>query len=296
MNGTTREISKDRWEKYTGYKFRQVEYALTGLKEKGLEVIGKGTTAKYSWNWTRWNETFRSRPSFVSPNADPKRKVVTGSKRTNGLFLTPIPQSTAQMPKTAVEIWAATMMALYSFFPLIGVLFLERLLTIVRAIFPDVTDSELAQAVRMAHTPTQKTEGLFLYRVPAALRLIRRGPPRETPTVDHFAPDDALERCAAAIRKRGLEDTAAEIEALEGNTLEIESALEGIESRTLRAMVATLTDDQRAHLREAAANDLACMGGAGKFTQDQAGELKTKFFARHARALLKLPRISLMEY
>lgn len=338
LNGEA-TISDRVWESWTGLAPRQKEYAIKGLREKGLMVTGRGDTAKFSWDWTRWNEALRNRETIVSPNADPKRKertakvgakvheechdhgckmlregqcpgdaaqstaqAVTGSKPASGLFLTKIAQSTAQTVEQATEkAWAATMAALCSFFPLVAVNFLVRFLSMVRAIFPDVTDLELAQAVRMAHIPNQRSEGLFLpshsTRVISALRLIRRGPPGDHPAkFEPSAPDDALTRCASAIRKRGLHDVAEQIAALSGNHLEIEVALEGIESRTLRAMVATLTDDQRAQIREAAANDLACMGGAGKFTQDQAGELRAKFFARHARALLKLPRISLMEY
>jgi len=108
----------------------------------------------------------------------------------------------------------------------------------------------------------------------------------------------ALHRCSSAVLGRGLNDVADEIDALTGNAdlLQIETALEKIESRTLRALAATLTDEQRSTIRESAASDFACMGGPDKFTMDEGAALKAKFFARHARALLNLPRISLIEY
>jgi len=336
-----KSVSDRQWEDWTGLKSRAKELAVKELQGFGLCIVGRGDTAKFSWDWDRYNQAIRERHQG---EYDPKRaerekravtakigakvheechdngcamlragqcpgdapqstaEVATGSKPATRLFLTQVAQPVAQTVERATEkAWAATMAALCSFFPLVAVNFLVRFLSMVRAIFPDVTDLELAQAVRMAHIPNQRSEGLFLpshsTRVISALRLIRRGPPGDHPAkFEPSAPDDALTRCASAIRKRGLHDVAEQIAALSGNHLEIEVALEGIESRTLRAMVATLTDDQRAQIREAAANDLACMGGAGKFTEDQAGELKAKFFARHARALLKLPRISLMEY
>ncbi len=209
MNGTA-DVPDSIWESWTGYAPRQKEYAIKGLKEKGLDVTGRGDKAQYSWDWTRWNQAYRN--PIQSPNADPKRKereakagakvheechdhgcamlragncpgdaaqstaeVAAGSKRTSGLFLTQVAQCTAQTVGEATEkVWAATMAALCSFFPMIGLLFLQRLLKIVLGHFPDVTDAELAQAVRIAFVPKrQEGEGLFLWRVPPAIRLMR---------------------------------------------------------------------------------------------------------------------------
>ena len=211
MNGATRlPISDNQWQEWTGYAPRQVEYAIKGLKEKGLQVAGRGETAKYSWDWTRWNETFKNREGLKSPNADPKRKereakpgakvheechdhgcamlragqcpgdaasstTEVGSKRPSGLFVTTITQSTAQTVEQAAEkAWAMTMAALCSFFPLIGAAFLMRLLQVVRGVFPSITDSELAEAVQAAFVPEQFSAKLFLLSVPNTIARIRR--------------------------------------------------------------------------------------------------------------------------
>jgi len=220
MNGTAPPISKETWVEWTGLKPRQLGYAIEGLREKGLEVNGHGRKATFSWDWSRWNKALQNREQIVSPNADPKRKerearagakvheechdhgcamlrdgqcpgdsaqstaeLPEGPKRSSGLFLTRITQSTAQTVEQATEkAWAATMQALCSFFPLIGLLFLNRILHLVRAVFPDVTDSELAEALRMSTIPNQKSEGFWVTpvgseRLIRSLKLIRR---RET--------------------------------------------------------------------------------------------------------------------
>lgn len=207
MNGTTRRpISDASWEAWTGYSPRQVEYAIKGLREKGLEVIGKGGTAKYSWNWERWHDHFRSPRPLKSPNPKPKEREakqgakvheechdhgcamlragncpsstgesVSGAKHESGLFLTTFAQSTAQTVKQPTEkLWAETMAVLCSFFPLITVKFLMRLLQVVRGVFPSITDSELAAAVRIAFVPQQFSAKLFLLSVPNAIARLRR--------------------------------------------------------------------------------------------------------------------------
>lgn len=196
-----RTLSDRRWEAWTGFKDRQKEYAIKELREFGLDVTGRGDTAKFSWDWSRWNQAVRTpNPEHKSPNYQSKARMAKPGAnvhedchehgcarlRWNVLYkpvqmsevplLVPaIAQCTAQTVAIATEkIWAATMAMLCSFFPLVGALFLARLVEIVRGHFPDITDGELAEAVRVAYHPSQRTEGLFLWRVPPAISAIRK--------------------------------------------------------------------------------------------------------------------------
>jgi len=236
MNGTA-DVPDSLWESWTGYAPRQKEYAIKGLKEKGLDVVGRGDTAKFSWDWNRWQQSYKNRGAIQSPNADPKRKereakagakvheechdhgcamlragncpgdaaqstaeVAAGSKRTSGLFLTQVAQYTAQtVGETTEKAWAATMAALCSFFPMIGVVFLQLLLRAVRRHFPDVTDIELAQAVRLAYIPSQRGEGLFLTRVPRAVLILRQRKKNEETEHRPIIPKDEELRIARGI-------------------------------------------------------------------------------------------------
>lgn len=335
LNGST-VISDARWTEWTGLQPRMKELAVKGLAAKGLEVSGKGDKAQFSWNWERWTQAMREKPrqSVYDPNREARDKArearvgqkiheechatgcaklreCSGDKTASTPFLvTKIAQPVAQIAGTVEQVtekaWASTLAALYSFFPLIGLLFLERLLTVVRAIFPDVSDGELARAVRMAYTSGQKTEGLFLYRVPSALRLLRRNAiqaPIQTDT-GPASTCELLTECADKIRKRAAEsslrhrgplnDAVRDIVALAGNAdsgLDVEAALAGIETRTLRALLAGLSDDERAAIKAKAMDDLSCCTESVRYAGGE--ELKAKLYLGRVREALKLPRISL---
>lgn len=199
LNGTA-TISDQYWHDCTGLEPRMLENAVRGLKQKGLEVAGRGVKAVYRWNWTRWDEAMKSKPNPAAydPNRkerDAKREsqkvhpdCATGCAKlrecqsnegsTNEktpFLVTNIAQPVAQTVQEATEkAWALTLGALHSFFPMIAIMFLSRLLQVVRAIWPDVTDMELAEAVGMAFKPGQHSPGLFLFSVPEALLLMRR--------------------------------------------------------------------------------------------------------------------------
>lgn len=197
--GESRTISDLHWEKWTGLKARQKDYAIKELQPYGLTVDGRGDTAKFSWDWDQWTEALKTKPAV---EYDPKRKEreereaarpkvhpdceggcmrlkecgTTGTNNKESPFLvTNIAQPVAQTVEQASErAWALTLAALRSFFPLIELIFLSRLINIVRGHFTNISDAELAEAVRIAYVPTQKSAGLFLWRVPLALKLIRR--------------------------------------------------------------------------------------------------------------------------
>jgi hypothetical protein len=136
----------------------------------------------------------QSSPLLVMPNAQPVAQTPhdrvfhtkVGSspaeqaeKQVSPSAATKLAQPVAQTARTAgkkvEQLFALTMATLQSFFPLVAALFLTRLLTAVRKSFPDISDAELAQAVKIAFVPgRQRSEGLFLTRVPEALEMIRR--------------------------------------------------------------------------------------------------------------------------
>lgn len=201
------KITDSHWESWTGLGVRAKELACKELQGFGMQMDGRGDKAKFSWDWDRWNEAISTNHQG---EYDPKRKEReakaveakagakvheecrdqgcamlragqcssstteegTGSKPASGLFLTKIAQPVTQTVEQAA--WAVTMAALWSFFPLVGTMFLARLLQVVRGHFPDISDAELAQAVKIAYAPGQRGEGLFLWRVPLAIRLIRK--------------------------------------------------------------------------------------------------------------------------
>jgi hypothetical protein len=75
-----------------------------------------------------------------------------------------------------VAAWAGTLMALRLIFAWIGVAFLRKLVAATSAVFPDVTDAEMALAINYAWQKThayQKREALFLETVPEMLRAMR---------------------------------------------------------------------------------------------------------------------------
>lgn len=170
--------------------------------------------AKYSWNWDRWHEAIQTKHQgeYDPKRAEREKRAVIakegakvheechdhgcamlregscpgssdnstadavmGSKPKSGLFLTSITQPVAQTVEEATEkAWAASMAALQSFFPILKVIFLIRLLQIVRGYFPTITDQELAEAIHAAFVPQQFSPKLFLSSVPNAIARLRR--------------------------------------------------------------------------------------------------------------------------
>lgn len=206
FNGST-TVSDRVWQSWTGLAPRQKEYALAGLKHKGMKVDGRGDLAKLTWSFGDWQSYLRAVPSKVE-KFDPKR-VERDQKAAemheecaehgcamlrNGncpdvkesktaLFLPTITHQGAQTVEKAVEeAWLLTMAKLRSFFPLIAMPFLMLLLVAVRKTFADVTDIELARAVEISFKPGQETEGLFLQTVPEAVAALRRGTPIDEKT------------------------------------------------------------------------------------------------------------------
>ena len=256
-------VSDRNWQSWTGLSPRLKEYAVAGLRKKGVSMMGRGDSARYRFEHRSW-ETFvvehgttgadrprtAGRKNGVSPkagakihpacrergcamlaadgnggltlvpgssNAQPVARSIGSTPGKTPLPLTPVAQpvarSSASAPgRTAVSggvgsvsaaAWAGTLAALKEFFPLVGLAFLARLVAVVSAVFAGLTDTELAKGVRLAWSFTknrQKTEGLFLFTVPDAVRLIREkgsGGESAGEVRKH------LLSCAELLRKRG---------------------------------------------------------------------------------------------
>jgi len=96
----------------------------------------------------------------------------------SALSASPVAQPVAQTDGIE-QAWPATLAKLREFFPLVGPVFLARLVSTACAAFRGVTDGELGAAVQVAWNhkrKTQKAEGLFLVTVPDAIAALRRAP------------------------------------------------------------------------------------------------------------------------
>jgi hypothetical protein len=190
---------------------------------------------------------------FVSPNV--QQTAASSSPLNRG-------DDAAKEGSELERIWAKALGALRIFFPLVGMVFLVRLLAAVRAVFPDVTDAELAKAVGIAFHATnrrQKSEGLFLLTVPEALADLRRRPPPKV-VEDKGRSAETADRVAAwaeQLKARGqpyssAADRVGELaaELLKGGDSErierIELALSAIEGEVVEIAAGARTAEQRA--------------------------------------------------
>ncbi len=178
-----RTLPDRRWEAWTGFKDRQKEYAIKELREFGLNVTGRGDTAKFSWDWNRWNQAIKTpNPDHKSPNYSPKaRTAKPGAKvhedcHENGCarlrecslqnstnqttpFLVPLnAQYTAQTVEEVTEKkWSKTLAAMRDGFASAGVQLLMKLLAVLWAIagLDDVSDYVLSEAVKTAYVESR---------------------------------------------------------------------------------------------------------------------------------------------
>ena len=209
MNGTA-QVSDQQWTDWTGLKPRMKELAIRGLKDKGLEVNGEGSKAKFSWNWNRWSNAFIDRPE--PSNYDPKRKERDakaaasrvhpdcatgcarlremaakdgGSNQATPLLVMPVAQPVAQVvskpasqkPGSLAEKevkWALTLAAMRTQFASVGVDLLVRLLAVlVSFVKLNLSDYVLAEAVKEAYADSRgrwNSPILLLKTVPEVLK------------------------------------------------------------------------------------------------------------------------------
>ncbi len=251
-----------------------------------------------------------------------------GQNGSRPLVVTKLAQPVARITEAAAQVWGATFQALKAAFPLVDVAFLVRLVSVIRALFPDVQDTELARAVGFAweqKRSIQKTEGLFLATVPHALGHLRHKPaPRESPPSGVYeGARKILRACEAALRGRGApfaEHAADCAKLLAGpelatpeefawKTADVFAQATAIEDRIFQTAVATLDAEQRAAVSQFVEHELVrCgfvtegyneTGAAGREvfrtakTPAQIEALRRQLTERCAASELGIPRLDL---
>ena len=410
--GSSRTVTDERWQQWTGKTARMKEHAEKGLQDKGirdengelvrpiLTVTGRGKSAKYAFDKFAWNNyVSRCSGASVKPRTQGRRAVdpTPGAKihpecRANGCgvlrltcgetglspeLVTPIAKPVSRFPdentptdaggkgegdknvtppKTAQAgipaqgghgpallqlvasasngqtkvssslassvakpvsrfpgglsvIWAAALAMLSTIFPMAGVDFLARLLSVVCSIFPDVTDEQLAAAIRVAwnsERATQKGPGLFLVTVPRALQVLRENggaggiaSPDRVARPDASPPFDVGEvhayvaRCVEATRSAGYHAAADQLAAIDVDGLF--SNLERLEIELQDVEIDLLVDlrASAAHRIDRAAFERELKPYRGKVSTDQFATLERQFLDRALLQWANLPRLSL---
>jgi hypothetical protein len=220
------------------------------------------------------------------------------------------PVSKIPAGENSESLWILTLATLRSSFPLVGVLFLSRLLATVCALFAGVTDAELSGAVRLAWTwnrARQKHEGLFLFTVPEALRFLRDGGDASAgdssvsrdSASPPFSIDDVrafIARNGTALRSAGYDSIAETLDALDVGALyadlgAFEERLTAIEGTMIAAVRVDCDDAALGALRGELEHDLKPYGRS--MSGDQLAMLEKQFLERRLLERAKLPRLSL---
>jgi hypothetical protein len=333
-------VSDRNWESWTGLSARNKEYAITGLKAKGLEVDGRGDKAKFRWQRNTWEHYVkhaeRSKPrtagrAVQSVPAAPGARVhpscrdtgcamlsctPAGTRENSGTGLSLVPATSIAQPVAQVvtAAWVQTLEAVRNFFPLVNVAFLVRLVAMVRALFLDVDDAELAKAVNYAYFQKvgfQKSEGLFLFTVPEAIAALRKLPPKTAPPPlgeDRYSPrsivamirnvSGRLNASGPVFQKhaRALDSLAGKIDAA-GGQLEmdgldkLEQDLEARQAAITETAVDSLSSAETVKISESVEMQLAPYA---KMSADQRARLRRQFTEHEALKLLAIPRLGLL--
>lgn len=335
-------VSDRNWESWTGLSPRNKEYAISGLKAKGLEVKGRGDQARFTWARNTWEHyvkhTERSKPrtagrAVQSVPAKAGARVHPSCRDTGCAMLScnppaPGPAGLSLVPATAIAqpvaqvvaaAWSQTLEAVRQFFPLVGVAFLVRLVAMVRALFLDIQDQELAAAVKYAYfqkSSFQKSEGLFLFTVPEAIAALRKLPPKaETPPAQERYGRPAIvamiRGVAAALGARGapfelhtkqLAQLAGQIEGagwrgaalLEMDQLdELERDLEARQAAITETAIDTLPAPETVKISESVEKQLASTSYA-RMSADQRARLRRQYTEAETLQALAIPRLGLL--
>lgn len=334
-------VSDRNWESWTGLSPRNKEYAISGLKAKGLEVDGRGDQARFRWARNTWEHYVRhaertkprtagrvqSVPAAPGARVHPSCRDTgcamlscsppAGENSGNGLSLVPATSIAQPVAQVVAAAWVQTLEAVRQFFPLVGVAFLVRLVAMVRALFCDIQDQELAAAVRYAYYQKagfQKYEGLFLFTVPEAIAALRKLPPKaETPPAQERYGRPAIvamiRGVAAALDARGapferhvkqLARVAGGLEgaswgpaaALEMDQLDaLEQDLEARQAAITETAIDTLTAAQTVKISESVEKQLAPYA---KMSADQRAHLRRQFTEAETLQALAIPRLGLL--
>jgi len=225
-----------------------------------------------------------------------------GQKKLTPVLLTPNAQRVAQTGARVEQIWAAALGALRQIYPLIGVAFLVRLVAAVRALFPDVQDAEIAQAIDFAwrqKNRTQKSEALFLLTVPEAIAAIRRRPPPAGPSPGMEERVSLhLARVADALHARGapfkghaktVEDIQRVADTLDFETIELK--MFELEAGLVETARARLDETQRSTV--AACVEATLDSFRDRMIPEKLAGLRESLTARETLTVLGIPRPSL---
>jgi hypothetical protein len=340
-------VSDRNWESWTGLSARNKEYAISGLKAKGLEVDGRGDQARFRWARSTWEHYVRhaerTKPrtagrAVQSVAAKAGARVHPSCRDTGCAMLSCTPPAAREnsgtglslVPATAIAqpvaqvvtaAWAQTLEAVRRFFPLVNVAFLVRLVAMVRALFLDIQDHELAAAVNYAYFQKagfQKSEGLFLFTVPEAIAALRKLPPKaETPPAqDRYgrAPIVAMIRhVAAALDARRTNHIGARgapfeqhARALDRLAAKIEGGSDRLEMEALDALEMDL-EARQAAITETALDSLPApamvkisesvekqLAPYSRMSADQRANLRRQFTEAETLQALAIPRLGLL--
>jgi hypothetical protein len=210
-------ISDQVWKEWTGLDKRIKDMAVKGLREKGLNVQGRGDKATYSFERETWETWTRSRPRHERGRTKGRSKSVTakpgmqihqecrerGCGRLCESQVIPFPatkdaqrvaQTETPPPKTSppkgpysLEDFPKTITAIRQYYPHASSSFVLKLIDSSLAKLSSCSDEQLAALIHEAKTrkPHQETEGLFLLTVPELVTAVAEGrpilPPKESP-------------------------------------------------------------------------------------------------------------------
>jgi hypothetical protein len=213
----------------------------------------------------------------------------------------------------AEQVWSETLSTLRGVYPWIGVVFLVRLIAVVRAMFADVYDEELAAAVSQAYRNKrayQNSEGLFLVSVPEALAAMRHAPKPVgvSPGIPTGGIEALISSVLVAARARGapLAPVLAEIENLsdrarhtnDPDKLErLDRDMEEIEGRLSELGAGCLTEDERSKVSELVAREVAHYENQcrrGPLPVSEIDRLRRQCERNFILSTLKIPRLGML--
>jgi hypothetical protein len=338
-------VSDRNWESWTGLSPRNKEYAISGLKAKGLEVDGRGEQARFRWARSTWEHYVRhtertkprtagravqSVPAKAGARVHPSCRDTgcamlnctqpnSSENQAKGLSLVPATAIAQPVAQVVTAAWSQTLEAIRHFFPLVGVAFLVRLVAMVRALFLDIQDQELAAAVKYAYVQKagfQKYEGLFLFTVPEAIAALRKLPPKaETPPAqEHYgrgpiiamirhvtaaldakrtrhvgprgAPFEQHARALDRLASKLIDDTELDAGQLEA----LEMDLETRQAAIIETALETLSAPETVKISESVERRLAPYS---RMSADQRARLRRQFTEAETLQALAIPRLGL---
>lgn len=310
-----RMVSDSTWEKWTGKKAGIKRRAILGLSERGLSATGRGDRVRLSFDrrvWDDWvsqrgrHERARTVGRTRSVSAKPGQMIHPECKErgcqrlceseqkencevisisatpnrqpVNNFANTSPPESPPNLQSNAAS-WPLALAAVRRFFGWADENFISRLVSAVHERIQNFTDEQLAKGVQLAKTENQKSEGLFLYTVPARVAwLISQpgisGTHRYTPA-QQDSTRDRLELIANTLSRAGFSDQARSISTLDETADDLlervwrvrTSVLEILRARVPRDVVRAAVEPQIKPHRD-------------RMSREQLAELESSLIAR----------------